>query len=184
MPKVKKIRSVNLPKPLGPPRPVAGHLYLFYLTIMEHGYCTSTVMFSQRDLCIWIFPKIEDQLFWCCPPTSAHASEVICSPPILRLKFSVRFSYPNRVSLLLDFVVVIIFGAWCKFWTSSLHCYFQNMPSGMFVKVIQLCAVLNTHSDTLTFAHLFVAVLSCTEIDMFRPKTLYSCVNDNLHTFI
>ena len=27
-PKVKKIRSLNLPEPIGPPRPVAGHLYL------------------------------------------------------------------------------------------------------------------------------------------------------------
>ena len=30
MPKVKKIRSLNLPEPLGPPRPFAGHLYLYY----------------------------------------------------------------------------------------------------------------------------------------------------------
>jgi hypothetical protein len=29
VPKIKKIRSLNLPEPLGPPRPVAGHLYLF-----------------------------------------------------------------------------------------------------------------------------------------------------------
>jgi hypothetical protein len=28
VPTVKKLRSLNLPKPLGPPRPVAGHLYL------------------------------------------------------------------------------------------------------------------------------------------------------------
>jgi hypothetical protein len=28
-PKVKKIRSVNLPEPLGPRRPVTGHLYLY-----------------------------------------------------------------------------------------------------------------------------------------------------------
>ena len=27
--KVKKIRNLNLPEPLGPPRPVAGHLYLY-----------------------------------------------------------------------------------------------------------------------------------------------------------
>ena len=31
VPKVKKIRSLNLPEPLGPPRPVEGHVYL-YLT--------------------------------------------------------------------------------------------------------------------------------------------------------
>ena len=29
VPKVRKIRSLNLPEPLGPPRPVAGHLYLY-----------------------------------------------------------------------------------------------------------------------------------------------------------
>jgi hypothetical protein len=28
LPKAKKIRSLNLSEPLGPPRPVAGHLYL------------------------------------------------------------------------------------------------------------------------------------------------------------
>jgi hypothetical protein len=37
VPKVKKIRSLKLPDPLGPPRPVEGHLYLYWslLTIPE-----------------------------------------------------------------------------------------------------------------------------------------------------
>jgi hypothetical protein len=29
VPNVKKIRGLNLPEPLGPPRPVAGDLYIF-----------------------------------------------------------------------------------------------------------------------------------------------------------
>ena len=61
VPKVKNIRSLNLPEPLGPPRPVAGHLYL---TWVLHLLFTHLPCVSQRRLDRISRPSSKDFL-WC-----------------------------------------------------------------------------------------------------------------------
>jgi hypothetical protein len=49
VPKVKKIRSLNLPETLGPPRPGAGHLYL-YVTALTSQHTNPLGLFR---ILIW-----------------------------------------------------------------------------------------------------------------------------------
>ena len=53
-----KIRSLNVPEPLGPPRPVAGHLYLYYYTVTLLYYQTVILLYYYTIILLYYYTII------------------------------------------------------------------------------------------------------------------------------